>query len=173
MFLTKNYKKGLILTVLAVLSLSLLLFTGCFDDGSDNDAAGITGYWVSDYGDGFEIDDTVYPHEFYYYKTAALDYAFWGYIVNKVDYAVAENYLTILIKGNDGITAGSPDYGNDDMEVDSFTVARIKNFTGTTCLEASSPYKFGEARIKATQSEAESTFTDGNSFFDYPAEYHR
>jgi hypothetical protein len=149
----------------------LLGFTACENDSDDSSKASISGYWKSTYGDGFEIDTSVYPYEFYSYSDSSKTMLFWGYIVSQTDFTASDFYLTILIKGNDGVAAGSPSWGNDDMVVDSFTVARIKNFTGKTCSEASSPYKSGEARIKNTQSLAESTFTDANGYFDYPADY--
>lgn len=129
------------------------------------------GYWKSSYGDGFKIDATVYPPQFYSYKNAVKDVSFWGEIVSTPDYSATDLYLTLQIKGNDGIAAGDPTWGNDDMVVDYYTVIRLKNISGRTCKEASSPYKYGEDRAKSTQVEAENEYTDANGYFDYLADY--
>jgi|GEM_PF-3134882 len=129
------------------------------------------GYWKSTYGDGFKIDATTFPPMFYSYKNEDKDVAFWGEVVSIVDYSATDCYLTLQLKGNDSIAAGDPTWGNDDMTVDSYTVIRMKNIAGRTCKEASSPYKFGEARVRGTQADAESEYTDTNGYYDYLADY--
>lgn len=154
--------KKALLFIFTILILSFLLFIcGCIESvDSSSITYEIEGYWISGYGDGFEIIDSD-PFIFKQYDDASKNLSFEGEIVNALT-DTDSGYITILIT----------DAGSWGKTVGEYYRIHYKELLGDAIKE-SSAYKAGGQSTCTTQSAADTEFTIANGYYGFYGDYVR
>ena len=132
------------------LVISTLGFVGC--KTSEEEEVSLVGYWKSEYGDGFEIKGDTFTQ----YDDADKTISFAGTIVKHADFSAKYGSITLKITdaGTWGKTSGY------------YLVVMWKDLSERGVQQsAASKYPDDLAPGKATQEEAESTYTEANDYF--------
>ena len=151
------------LCLAVIFAFSFTSFIGCQGEVATTTTSTITapliGYWKSSWGDGFEITNAT-PKIYSQYDDANKTVSFAGEIVNSSSFSSETGFATLKItnKGSWGKTVGE------------FLVIRWKNLAVNIC-KGSTPFKTGGKSTCATQSEAETEFTEPNGYYGMYGEY--
>ena len=162
--------KRTVLRVLGALVMIVFLiaaFSGCEMITSGGfDPALVSGYWKSDYGDGFEIVEEAADWMYYQYDDAAKSVSYAGKIVSDNLFFAESDYITIEIT----------EAGTWMKDAGEYYRIHYKDLTADS-IKQSSAYLFGgDDDINdgvPTQSGAENTFTVENGYFGYHGDYER
>lgn len=149
-----------------ILVFSFTNFIGCdataTTTSTSTTVAAFVGYWKSSYGDGFEITNGT-PKMFYQYDDASKTVSFAGEIVNSSSLSAETGFATIKITNG----------GTWKKTVGEFIVIRWKNLAVNVCSQSTAGKLTGGKSTCATQAEAETEFTEDNSYFGYYGEYEK
>ncbi len=161
--------KRTILKTLGAILLAVFLvvsFSGCEMLGLTNDDPSIVGYWVSSYGDGFEIKSESGEWMYYQYDDAAKEISFAGKIVDSKSFKQESRYITLEIT----------EAGSWYKAEGEYYRVHYKNLSEDT-VKGSSAYNMSSLPTTndglPTISEAESEFTIENDYFGYYGDYTR
>ena len=121
----------------------------------------LVGYWKSSWGDGFEITNAT-PKIYSQYDDATKTVSFAGEILNNFSFNKSgdNGFLTIKITNA----------GSWTKTVNQYFIISWKNLAVNIC-KGSTPFKTGGKSTCATQSEAETEFTEANGYYGMYGEY--
>jgi len=151
-----SFKK--IFCFLSVLTV-LFVFIGCplAEEELIEDKPVFSGYWKSNFGDGFEISGSNY----YQYDNSDKDLSFSGTIVNHSDYIGSSGFITVQITnaGSWGMTAGY------------YYVVRWKDYH-VNAVRQSCAYKSGGYNTGMNiRIDAENEYTEANGYYVFFGDY--
>ncbi|MBN2547031.1 MAG: hypothetical protein JXB50_14615 [Spirochaetes bacterium] len=152
----KNSKKILFYSMLLT---ALFVFISCpmVEEEQIDEKPVLSGYWKSNFGDGFEISGTNY----YQYDNSDKDLSFSGIIVNHSDYKVSSGFITIQITNS----------GSWGMTLNYYYIVRWKNYHVNAASQSCAYKDGGNNSGMSNQTDAETEYTEANGYYVYYGDY--
>ncbi len=148
----------------AALAACLVFLSGC-DLATSSTESSLVGYWMSAYGDGFELSgNSLEGFQYVQYDDADRNISFAGTVANTPDYYADSDYLIILVTNP----------GTWGKNKGTYVAIHWKNLSGSLVASASA-YKTGGDHNNGmeTLNDALDEYTVDNGYYGYYGEYER